>query len=291
MDDRPWKPAALAAALILCAVVGLAAAPRGARAQAITVAALDQRSLSELQGDRDRIGRLIEDIEDGDTYIVDPTLGFEGTTSGNVLRLPVPVDREHLSWTITASMIELGAPGQGAIEDYVRALLRANRETVERLGAALRQFDDAIRRKEAGAAPRLAQETHFDPDDPGSVEAYLSTTWRLSVQNAYGEVFGGNLRIEYIQCEPPDDIVPSVSCDFNGVLNVGEGSFRVQNGMYIGGEMRMVVYFDGANATMEGVLSPEAGEIAGSSIRLVGPAAAELAEMGVRSDGTWRAYR
>ena len=292
--------------------------PAAALGQGVTAAALNARSLDQLRAERGQIDALIEDIKDGDTYVSDPRIGLYGPGEGDYLHLPVPVDKDHLTNQLVMALIELGGmPDDDSISRYFRDVQRTTGEARTSLDEVLRRYDDAIRRKTGGGQPvdtsdqdalaRQAEEMtdeecirafgrpcdrterKFDPNSHESVEAYLNTTWRIQVRGADGG-FEGNIRVEYIHCEPPDDVIAAVSCDFNGVLQVdGAGeSVRVQNGMYIGGELRMVLYMNGANATLEGALSPVTGEMAGNNVRLVGPAVDEL---GLRSGGTWRAYR
>jgi hypothetical protein len=291
--------------------------PASARGQGVTAASLNARSLDQLRAERGQVAALLDDLDDGDAYISDPRVGLYGPEDGDYLDLPVPVDKEALTTQVVLALIELGGmPDNDSISRYFRDVQRTTRESQSSLGQILRQYDDAIRRKTGGGQPvdtsdqdalaRQAEEMtdeecirafgrpcdrterHFDPNDHESVESYLNTMWRLQVRGA-GGAFEGDLRMEYIHCEPADDVIAAVSCDFNGLLYVeGQAPVRVQNGMYIGGEMRMILYLNGANATLEGALSAETGEMAGANVRLVGPAADDL---GLPSGGTWRAYR
>ncbi len=305
----------MAAALVLAVAAGPLAT--AARAQADVRRGLDDRPEDRLRAERADVAALIADIDDGDTYIGDARLGLSGPDL-SMLSLPIPVDREDLVNMMTLAVLDSGGlPDDDQIPRFVREMRATTREARERLGRLLEQYDQAIRRRTGETPPldtsdqdelaRQAEtmtdeecirefgrpcdrtERHFDPNDHGSVQSYLDTTWRLEVR-APGGSLTGNLRVEYIECEAADEFIGAVSCDFNGVLAIGDGaSIRVQNGMYIGGELRMVLYLDGANVTLEGTLSPESGEMAGARADVVGPAADEW---NLSSDGTtWRAYR
>ena len=277
--------------LLLLLLAALAAA-RPAAAQG-----LERLPLPQLEAERARVAQLMADLDGGNTYIVDPSLRLFGFDDGRTyLDLPVPVDRDELASQLTLALFVLESPDPGFVNDYVRNVMERTRVTRASLPALLAQYDGAIERRRAGrgadlpAAPR--GDVRFGPNDPASVEAYLRTSWRLQAQGSSGDRFEANLRVEYVLCGGPDDQLDAVACDFNGLLYFGEqGSVRVERGMYIGGEVRFVVYAEGANIVFEGVLSPQTGEMTGNEIRVAGPAADELAKMGIHSGGSWRAFR
>ena len=304
----------LAGVLLLAAAAGPLAT--AARAQGEEDRALDARPEDRLRAERDEVAALIADIDDGDTYIGDSRLGLSGPDH-SMLSLPIPVDREDLVNMMTLAVLDLGGlPDDDQIPRFVREMRASTLEARQRLGLLLQQYDEAIRRRTGETPPidtsdqdALARqavtmtdeecirefgrpcdrtERKFDPNDPASVQAYLSTTWRVQVTSA-GAPLSGSFRVEYVHCEPPDEFIAAVACDFNGVFNPdGGGSVRVEPGMYVGGEVRLTFRFPNRLVSLEGQLPPTTGDMTGASIHR----AAGRADGGVGDvEGRWRIFR